>query len=155
MSWMFLTVWPTSRECNPDGNQKIVMCIGGNAKDLERLANFIDWLYSPEGIMIGMAQNTEGTAGPQGLTWELDDQGNPYLTEFGIQAFFDGSTAVPEEWGGGTWEDGVSALNYKPVSRLDLTPNGYSYDYSSWLSVLSMDTSLPENGLCQGRSSLL
>lgn len=130
--------------CNPEGNQKIVMCIGGNAKDPERLADFIDWLYSPEGIMIGMAQNTEGTAGPQGLTWELDDQGNPYLTEFGIQAFFDGNTAVPEEWGGGTWEDGVSALNYKPVSRLDLTPDGYSYDYSSWPSVLSMDTSLLE-----------
>ncbi len=127
--------------CNPEGNQKTVMCIGSNAQDPERLAAFIDWLYSPEGIMIAMAQEKDGTAGPQGLCWDVDENGNPYLTEFGEDAFFNGGALVPDEWGGGAWKDGVSQLNYKAVSRLDETPDGYSYYYALWESVYSKDLS--------------
>ncbi|MGN1203457.1 MAG: ABC transporter substrate-binding protein, partial [Lachnospiraceae bacterium] len=55
--------------CRPMGNDQEVICIGSNAKDPERLADFIDWLYSEEGIFTNSAQVSGGTAGPEGLTW--------------------------------------------------------------------------------------
>lgn len=120
--------------CQPYGNQKTVICIGRNTKDPERLAAFIDWLYSPEGIMANSAQISNAAAGPQGLTWELDADGNPVLTEFGMAAFNDQDTPVPEEWGGGTWADGISTLNYKAVAPTELSPDGYPYCYQLWQS---------------------
>ena len=36
--------------CSSAGNQKVVMSIGSQAEGSKRLAAFIDWLYSPEGI---------------------------------------------------------------------------------------------------------
>lgn len=124
--------------CNPEGNQKNVIAIGSSAKDPQRLADFIDWLYSPDGIMVNCAQTTGGAAGPEGLTWELTKDG-PILTDFGMDAFFNGGATVPEEWGGGTWEDGISALNYKPVSQVNVSPKGYSYYYTLWDSVINKD----------------
>ncbi|MHB8128036.1 MAG: type 2 periplasmic-binding domain-containing protein [Mobilitalea sp.] len=126
--------------CVTDGNQKTIIAVGSQAEDPKRLADFIDWLYSPEGIQISGAQLSGGTAGPIGLTWEMGEDG-PFLTEFGMQALFTSDAIVPEEWGGGTWEDGTSTLNYKQVSQADLDPNGYPYYYSLWPSVLAMEDS--------------
>ena len=120
--------------CLPYGNQKTVICIGRDTKDPERLADFIDWLYSPEGIMINGASFSNCAAGPQGLTWELDASGNPVLTEFGVTAFNNQDTPVPEEWGGGTWAGGISELNYKAVSPVEISPDGYPYYYQLWQS---------------------
>ncbi|MBQ9136276.1 MAG: extracellular solute-binding protein [Lachnospiraceae bacterium] len=125
--------------CKVSGNPQVVVAIGSNAEDPERLADFINWLYSPEGIQINGAQASGGTAGPEGLTWEMTEDG-PVLTEFGVQALMNGEVAVPEEWGGGLWGDGVSALNFKPVMQSDTDPNGYSYAYLLWDSVTSMET---------------
>ena len=110
--------------------------IGSKAEDPQRLADFIDWLYSPEGIMMSCAQ-TASTCGPEGLTWEMKD-GEPVLTDFGKKALYGEEVAVPDEWGGGTWKDGVSALNYKAVNQLDTDPEtGICYDYTTWDSVLA------------------
>lgn len=125
--------------CKVSGNPQVVVAIGSNAEDPERLADFINWLYSPEGIQINGAQASGGTAGPEGLTWEMTEEG-PVLTEFGVQALMNGEVEVPEEWGGGLWGDGVSALNFKPVMQSDTDPNGYSYAYLLWDSVTSMET---------------
>lgn len=120
--------------CLPYGNQKTVICIGRDTKDPERLADFIDWLYSPEGIIINSASFSNAGAGPQGLTWDFDASGNPVLTEFGKAAFNDRNTPVPEEWGGGTWASGISELNYKAVAPSELSPDGYAYYYQLWPS---------------------
>lgn len=129
--------------CLPNGNPKAIICIGSNTKDPERLAAFIDWLYSPEGIMINTAQVNNAGAGPQGLTWDVDESGNPYLTEFGIAAFSQQDTPVPEEWGGGTWAGGISELNYKAVSPAEYSPDGYAYYYQLWPSVQREEHSTP------------
>jgi len=42
-----------------------VVGIGSRAKDPERLARFIDWLYSPEGITLSSSQ-TGNYGGPEG-----------------------------------------------------------------------------------------
>lgn len=127
--------------CIPEGNQKTVIGIGSNAEDPQRLADFIDWLYSPEGIMMNGAQMSGGTAGPEGLTWEMTEAG-PVLTEFGIQALMNGEAQVPEEWGGGIWSEGGSALNYKPVTQCELSPDGYAYAFELWDSVRDMEATV-------------
>ncbi len=112
---------------------KVYYAIGSKAEDPERLMDFIDWLYSPEGIY---TQNS----GPEGLTWEMKD-GQPVLTEFGQQAWYSSEAVVPEEWGGGAFLDGDSPLAGS-VTNTDIDPaTGVPYLYSLWPSVLNKDLS--------------
>lgn len=128
-----MTIFEFGSQSNGNANNCIM--IGSKAKDPERLADFIDWLYSPEGIMCN-SQQTSAACGPEGLTWEMVD-GEPMLTDFGKKALYGEEVNVPEEWGGGSWKDGVSALNYRAVSQLDINPeNGFCYSHTKWESEL-------------------
>lgn len=127
------------------GNSRNVICVGSNAQDPERMVDFIDWLYSTEGVMDSLAAQTNGAAGPQGLTWDLDENGEPYLTEFGRQALMNGEQEVPEEWGGGTWSDGISCLNLKTINLSDVSPEGYTYAYDLWDSELERNETAVES----------
>ncbi|MDO5422469.1 MAG: ABC transporter substrate-binding protein [Eubacteriales bacterium] len=120
--------------CSVTGGSTRVIGIGTKAEDPERLADFIDWLYSPEGFEIGGQAN--GAAGPEGLTWEMVD-GKPVRTEFGVSALPNNDVEVPEEWGGGTWKDGINALNFQTLSLVDIDPNtGEAYNWQMWESTL-------------------
>lgn len=121
--------------CSVYGTTNTVMCVGKNTKYADRIVDFIDWLYSDEGIYYNGAQGAQGAAGPEGLTWEMSDDG-PVLTDFGKECFIDMDAVMPDSWGGGTWEDGVSCLNYKPVTNSEIAENGYSYTYTTWPSYL-------------------
>lgn len=115
----------------PEGNSSRVICIGSNAEDPQRMADFIDWLYSPEGIRLNGQSN--GAAGIEGLTYEVNSDGKPELTDFGKKALPNNSVEVPEEYGGGNWKDGVSALNFKPVNLEDIDPDTReAYDWQTW-----------------------
>lgn len=117
--------------CYSKGNPNNAVMIGKKAKDPQRMADFIDWLYSPEGICLSTGQ-TSGSCGPEGLTWEMKD-GAPVLTDFGKQAYIKGGAVMPEEYGGGKWEDGVSWLNYKSVSDGEINPEtSFPYNYQLW-----------------------
>lgn len=121
--------------CSPAGN-KYVIGVGSKAKDPDRMLDFIDWLYSPEGVEMSCSQTT-GSCGPEGLTWELKD-GKPVLTDFGKQAFSGATVNVPAEWGTGTWKDGISQLNYQAVQAVDTDPNTKAaYNYTLWDSYLA------------------
>ncbi|MCL1870733.1 MAG: ABC transporter substrate-binding protein [Promicromonosporaceae bacterium] len=119
-----------------------VMAIGSKAKDPARIAAFIDWLYSPEGILASSSQ-TMGGAGPQGLTWDMKN-GKPELTDFGQKAILgDGTAEVPASWGGGQYAKGVSALNVTTVLPIDTDPNTkMPYNYKYWPQVQAL-TSTP------------
>ncbi|GAA5087857.1 hypothetical protein GCM10025760_09540 [Microbacterium yannicii] len=111
---------------------KQVFAIGSKAEDPERIAAFIDWLYSAEGAYANSSQ-TGASAGPQGLTWDVNDAGEPELTEFGNQVFLEGGATVPEEWGGGDYADGVSALNLSAVLPIEVdAETGLPYSYTFW-----------------------
>ncbi|QAY60203.1 ABC transporter substrate-binding protein [Microbacterium protaetiae] len=113
---------------------KQVMAIGSKAKDPERIAAFIDWLYSAEGTYANNSQ-TMGAAGPQGLTWDVASDGKPALTDFGKQVFIDGKGDVPAEWGGGDYTDGASALNVSLVLPNDVDKaTGLPFSYKFWPS---------------------
>lgn len=115
----------------PEGNTTGVICVGSTAEDPQRMADFIDWLYSPEGSQIN--GQSSGAAGIEGLTWELNEDGKPELTEFGVSALPSNEVEVPEEYGGGNWKDGISALNFKTVNLTDTDPNtGEPYQYNLW-----------------------
>lgn len=120
------------------GNNSFDIMVGSKAKDPQRMVDFIDWLYSEEGILMGCGQSGNA-CGPEGLTWEMKD-GEPVLTEFGKKAFIeiDENLQVPEEWGTGTFKDGISALNYQTVGITDKNSEGMYYNYSKWDSVIEM-----------------
>ena len=122
----------------PYGKVDATIMVGSQAKDPQRLVDFIDWLYSPEGIEASCPE-TGGTCGPEGLTWEMKD-GQPVLTDFGVKAFVDieSDLAVPDEWGGGTWKDGISALNFKTRGIVDTNEDtGMCYNYQRWEDYLT------------------
>jgi len=124
--------------CCPEGNTQSGITIGSKAKDTKRLADFIDWLYSPEGVEINGQAN--GACGPKGLTWELKD-GKAKLTAFGKKALPSADVQVPKEWGSGSFKDGLSALNFKTVNLTDKDPNiGEAYNYQTWESYLADNT---------------
>lgn len=128
--------------CCPYGNQDNIIAVGSQCADKERLVDFIDWLYSDEGIMLNCANLFGAAAGPEGLTWEMHEDG-PYLTDFGKEALLNGGEIeMPEEYGGGTWKSGVSALNYKTVVQREKSEAGYYYFYELWDSVNALDTSM-------------
>ena len=122
----------------PDGDGSYMIAIGSKAKNKARLAKFIDWLYSPEGIYAS-ASNAGGAACPKALgCFTTDSDGkNPKLTEFGNTAM-NGDHAnlkVPAKLGGGTYDDGLSKLNFKAVQQNDIDPNtGEAYNAQMWKS---------------------
>ncbi len=117
----------------PMGNVKYGIMVGSQTKDPQRMVDFIDWLYSPEGITAS-GTDTNGGCGLEGLTWELKD-GKPSFTEFGRKVFIDKDeeAQVPDEWGGGTYNDGLSALNYSAAGAKDVNEeNGVPYNCTLW-----------------------
>ena len=125
--------------CNPLGS-KYVISVGIGAEDPQRMIDFIDWMYSPDGIMLSSSQ-TGSTCGPQDVTWEMVD-GRPVLTDFGTEAFSGSSDLeMPEMYGGGSWQDGVSQLNYQAVLASDINPlYGEPYNPQLWTSTLESKT---------------
>ncbi len=123
--------------CSPDGNAESVMAIGKNAEDPQRLADFIDWLYSSEGVSANEAGGLSGTAGPEGICWEYGEAG-PVLTDYGKKALFEIGVEVPEEYGGGIWGSGISTLNYESIQVGDKDEHGYPYLFQMWDSVKQM-----------------
>ena len=116
------------------GNNNNAIMVGSKAQDPQRMVDFIDWLYSPEGICMSCS-DVGGNCGPEGLTWEKDADGKAVLTDFGIRAFVDReeNLEMPEEYGGGTWKDGISQLNYQAVGVSDINEEtGMSYAYAKW-----------------------
>ncbi len=120
--------------CSVNGNYKTIVAVGSQTKDPERMVDFINWLYSPDGIAANGVNSMADTAGPEGLCWEYGEDG-PYLTEFGKKALLEGDAQVPEEWGGGRWKDGISMLNFMPVTKCEIDDQGYYYSFQMWNSL--------------------
>ena len=119
--------------CYAKGNPNNAIMIGSKAQDPERLADFIEWLYSPEGISISsMGVYT----GQQGVTWDMKD-GQPELTDFGKDCIINQTVEMPAELGGGIWRDGKSELNFKTVAGIEINPEtGFPYNYNLWDSFI-------------------
>lgn len=128
---------------NPYGDNRLIS-IGARAKHPERLMEFINWMYTPEGVIMSCA--VPYVLGPQGLTWDMKD-GRPVLTEFGKKALPNNPVSVPAQYGGGTFKDGVNQMNFNTVQPTSINPEtNEPYDYHLWSSyVESNSTRLIEN----------
>ena len=101
--------------------------LGANTEYAERSLEVLDWLCSEEGIIVS-------NYGPKGLCWDYDDNGIPYMTDFGWQCLENAEdTQMPEEYGGGTFADGQSKINHETLKVEQLIPGKtYSFSNKGW-----------------------
>ncbi|MGN1146792.1 MAG: ABC transporter substrate-binding protein [Lachnospiraceae bacterium] len=111
--------------CYVAGNPEAGIMVGSQAQDPQRMVDFINWLYSPEGIQLQWFMMTDEM-------YEMSDEG-PMLTELGKSALIDGDAMMPEVYGGGSYKDGKPKLNFKVVALSEINPEtGYRYAYQTW-----------------------
>ncbi len=111
-----------------------IIAIGAKAQDPARIMEFLDWMYSPEGAMLSAGSGTAVPNGPKGLTWDINADGKPYITDFGWKAFSDQqNTKIPEEYGGGDFYYGQNQMNFSFVVPAMVDPEtGEPYDHNLW-----------------------
>ena len=109
--------------------------IGAKTDYPELCMAIINWLSTPEGVMTRQC-------GPKGTTWDYDADGNPYLTELGVECKLDSETKITYGDSNGTFNDG----NFKPnnetwdIDSVNPETNGETYNWEFWKSTKeSMD----------------
>ncbi|MGN7165271.1 hypothetical protein ACTHSJ_05455 [Paenibacillus cellulositrophicus] len=106
-----------------------VFAIGSKAKNPERIMEFLDWSVSPEGLRYY-------TNGFEGFNYEKTDDGKFKLTETG-QTAFQKNTPVPDQYGGGGYQDGQSKINSMIMSDFVKDPDtGEFYNNNYWSSTI-------------------
>jgi len=118
--------------------QGAAAAIGLNAKDPARIADFLNWISSPEGFMT--LYN-----GPEGLAWTTNADGLPVLTELGTVGLAGGlgyapGPDVPAEFGGGQFVTGAPNFGFTTILKwrgTEMNPiNNSPYDSRLWKSTL-------------------
>lgn len=107
-----------------------IWTIGANTEYPELCMAIINYLTTPEGYMTY-------NWGPKDLCWYYDDEGYSHLTELGEAAKADRkSTIMPDEWGGGNFNDGTFQANNTTWSKDASNPdsNGETYNADNWVS---------------------
>lgn len=111
-----------------------VIGVGSQVTDeeLARILEFLDWYASPEGAQIEHA-------GTEGLIYTVGDDGKLTLTDDGLVRYSQEVT-VPDDLGGGNWNDGNDQINQWIVASVDINPNtGDCYGSDLWTSTLEMN----------------
>jgi len=130
--------------CIPAGDQKNVASglnvygknrvwtIGAKTNYPELCMEIINWLSTPEGVLVYRY-------GPQGVTWDYDEEGNTYMTELGLETRKDKKTAITYKDYTGTYEDGEFQHNNTTFSMDSVNPESAkkeSYNWESWDSTI-------------------
>lgn len=114
---------------NTQGGNR-VWSIGAKTQEPELCMEIINWLSTPEGRMTS-------EYGPQGITWDYDEEGNTYGTELGKLIHNDRNTEFPEDTGyHGKFNDGSFQINNTTWSIESTNPdsNGERYNWDTWKS---------------------
>jgi multiple sugar transport system substrate-binding protein/putative aldouronate transport system substrate-binding protein len=110
--------------------------IGANTAHPELCMEIINWLATPEGVLTYLY-------GPQGVTWDYDDDGNTYMTELGIMTRDDADTEISYGSWTGRYRDGTFEHNNTTWNSAATNPEsarGESFDWETWLSTLEVRT---------------
>lgn len=95
-----------------------------------RIMEYLDWLCTPASL-------TLQHAGQEGLIYTVNDDGTYTLTEDGLNRFTD-DVQVPEELGGGLWNDGNNQVNQWIVGSIERNPEtGDLFATDMWTSYLA------------------
>ncbi len=104
-----------------------VWAVGSQVDDEKyaKIMEFLDWYASPEGLMFQHS-------GIEGFNYEVGEDGK--LTQINSNALMD-NLNVPEEWGGGGYNDGNNAINQWIVNANSINPlTGETYVVTYWSS---------------------
>ncbi|MDO5520323.1 MAG: hypothetical protein Q4G58_07525 [bacterium] len=115
---------------NINGGNRI-WSIGSKTKYPELCMAILNWLSTPEGRMTA-------EYGPKGVTWDYNDQGEPYLTDLGTQCKKNGETKLTGDYSG-KFNDGVNQINNTTWAVDAVNPDtkdGETYNYLFWKSTL-------------------
>ena len=125
-TFMFEDSAPQQLTLSTAGNNR-GWSIGANCQYPERALEVIEWLSTEEGMMVVHY-------GPKGLCWDYDENGIPYMTEFGWACQENGAdTQMPAEYGGGTYNDGQSRINQDLLGNDQMVPGKtYSFSNKGW-----------------------
>lgn len=107
-----------------------VWTIGANTEYPELCMAIINYLSTPEGYMTYWW-------GPKDLCWYYDEEGYTHFTDLGEAAYKDRKgTIMPDEWGGGNFNDGTFQANNTTWSKDASNPdsNGETYNCENWKS---------------------
>lgn len=108
-----------------------VWAIGSNVSDEDRarILEFMDWLCSPEGL-------TMEHIGQEGFIYTVNDDGTYTLTDVGLTRF-SADPEVPEDLGGGSWNDGNNQVNQWMVAGVEMNPvTGETFSSDYWASYI-------------------
>ncbi len=103
-----------------------VWTIGATTQYPELCMEILNWLSTPEGKMTA-------EYGPQGVTWDYDENKKIALTELGLACRKDKETQMTDGYTG-TWGDGTNQMNCITWSNDASNPdsNGETYNYLKW-----------------------
>lgn len=113
-----------------------VWTIGAKTDYPELCMAIINWLATPEGTMTNFY-------GPKGVTWDYDEEGNPYLTELGEACMSNGETEMTDGYSG-TFSDGTNQINNTTWSMDATNPeaaDGQTFNYNFWKTRISRPVS--------------
>ena len=99
--------------------------VGANVEGekYDRIMEFIDWYASPEGLTIEHI-------GLEGFNYGINEDGKYYVMN--DNALMD-NLPVPEEWGGGGYDDGFNDINQWIINAAAMNPDtGERYAYGYW-----------------------
>ncbi|MDR2589583.1 MAG: hypothetical protein LBC71_01150 [Oscillospiraceae bacterium] len=109
-----------------------VWTIGANSNYPELAMEIINWFSTPEGVLSYMY-------GPEGVTWDYDDDGEPYMTELGLATQSDSDTVIQYRNYEGSYKNGEFQHNNVTWARDAInpdSPSGNSFNYETWDSTL-------------------
>lgn len=122
----------------PDQNigRNWYFAISKDSKQPERAAELLNWIY--DGEVAAYLSN-----GPEGLTWEFDADGKPYITEEGWELIDNkADPLMPEDIGGGAFQDGSYSFNTLGPQASVVLDNGYTLSYRYWPDTTSRNMTL-------------
>ncbi|HIU74949.1 MAG TPA: extracellular solute-binding protein [Candidatus Pelethocola excrementipullorum] len=94
-----------------------------------RIMEFLDWLCTPEGL-------TLQHSGQEDIIYTVNEDGSYTLTKDGENRFT-ADIQIPDELGGGLWNDGNNQVNQWIVGSLEKNPDtGDFYDTTLWKSTI-------------------
>ncbi len=109
------------------GRSNRSISIDSGTKYPELCMAIVDYLYSPEGMLTLLY-------GPQGECWDYDEEGYAYLTEDGVNFYYNFDAPFKGE----DFRDGTPKFNILPFALMATnTETGEPYDFLWWKNTVS------------------
>ena len=108
-----------------------IWAIGGNSNYPELSMEIINWLATPEGVLTY-------NYGPKGVTWDIGDDGEAYITELGLKVHEDDDETeiTYGNWTGqyrlGSFEHNNTTWSIDSINPE--SPSGLTFRYTNWPS---------------------